>query len=276
MQSKSLLLNIGCGAITNPYYENIDIIPQDALAKKVNILERLPYNDNIYEFCYSSHLLEHLNKAESLNFLSEVIRVLQVDGVCRIVVPDLERTVSAYLEVLHQLKNGNLNVEYKYDWLLVELFDQLIRNKSGGEMYKFIQESDNQLAKYISERLGPDILELKNPRIKKESLFIKTLKSLKFLPKKSSTFFLYVLIYSIKGKVSADNFRISEFRSQGEIHKWMYDSFSLARLMRSAGFRDVKLCTAKESYSSKFLSMNLDLINGKQRKLDSIYIEGIK
>lgn len=47
---------------------------------------------------YSSHMIEHLDRAEARAFLAEVRRVLRPGGVVRIAAPDLFRLVSEYLE----------------------------------------------------------------------------------------------------------------------------------------------------------------------------------
>ena len=47
---------------------------------------------------YSSHMIEHLDRAEARAFLAEVKRVLRPGGVVRIAAPDLSRLVSGYVE----------------------------------------------------------------------------------------------------------------------------------------------------------------------------------
>ena len=47
---------------------------------------------------YSSHTLEHFDKADGRSFLSECHRVLRPGGIIRIVVPDLHVIVVDYLE----------------------------------------------------------------------------------------------------------------------------------------------------------------------------------
>jgi SAM-dependent methyltransferase len=46
---------------------------------------------------YSSHMIEHLDRAEARAFLTEVKRVLRPGGVVRIAAPDLSRLVSDYV-----------------------------------------------------------------------------------------------------------------------------------------------------------------------------------
>jgi SAM-dependent methyltransferase len=45
---------------------------------------------------YSSHMIEHLDRAEARSFLTEVRRVLRPGGVVRIAAPDLSRLISDY------------------------------------------------------------------------------------------------------------------------------------------------------------------------------------
>jgi hypothetical protein len=66
------------------------------------------------------------------------------------------------------------------------------------------------------------------------------------------------------------------FRNSGEIHRWMYDRYSLRRLLEQAGFIDVRICRADESRIPDFNSYNLDVVEGKVRKPVSLFMEGIK
>ena len=66
------------------------------------------------------------------------------------------------------------------------------------------------------------------------------------------------------------------FRESGEIHRWMYDRFSLQRLLNQAGFVEVKVCNADVSSIPAFNSYELDMLDNKVRKPDSLYIEAVK
>jgi predicted SAM-dependent methyltransferase len=58
--------------------------------------KRLPFPDASAEAIYSSHMLEHLSRADSGQFLRECRRVLAPGGIIRIAVPDLRAIVSEY------------------------------------------------------------------------------------------------------------------------------------------------------------------------------------
>lgn len=64
--------------------------------KYLDLTKRLPYPSDTAEAIFSSHVLEHLFMDEVEYLISEMYRVLVPGGICRIVVPDLEKIVSLY------------------------------------------------------------------------------------------------------------------------------------------------------------------------------------
>ena len=110
-----LKLNIGCGISGATGWCNIDNSPTILLARlplarqilrspawprdvrRIDVLNGLPFPDNSVAYIYSSHLLQGLTYAESLGLMKEAARVLRMDGVLRVAVPDLEKVVKDYL-----------------------------------------------------------------------------------------------------------------------------------------------------------------------------------
>jgi SAM-dependent methyltransferase len=64
--------------------------------KYVDLTKPLPFADNSVTAVFSSHVFEHLFPDEIRNLVREIHRVLATGGVCRVVVPDLDKLVSAY------------------------------------------------------------------------------------------------------------------------------------------------------------------------------------
>lgn len=62
----------------------------------LNLCKPLPYADNTVSAIFSSHVFEHLFMDEVEKLISECYRVLRPGGVCRVVVPDLEKIISLY------------------------------------------------------------------------------------------------------------------------------------------------------------------------------------
>jgi predicted SAM-dependent methyltransferase len=71
---------------------------RDGSVRFANAATRIPCAAASVDVVYSSHMIEHLDRAEARGFLTEVRRVLRPGGVVRIAAPDLTRLVSEYLE----------------------------------------------------------------------------------------------------------------------------------------------------------------------------------
>jgi SAM-dependent methyltransferase len=63
-----------------------------------DLTKPLPFEDNTVSAVYGAHVLEHLYLADAQRLLSECKRVLRLDGVIRLVVPDLCFMVASYLK----------------------------------------------------------------------------------------------------------------------------------------------------------------------------------
>jgi len=63
-----------------------------------NAAVRIPCPDESAAAVYSSHMIEHLDRAEARVFLAEARRVLRPGGVLRIAAPDLSRLAHNYVD----------------------------------------------------------------------------------------------------------------------------------------------------------------------------------
>jgi hypothetical protein len=67
------------------------------------------------------------------------------------------------------------------------------------------------------------------------------------------------------------------FRQSGEIHKWMYDQYSLRQLLNTVGFSTIKFVTPSESSIANWNSYGLDLkLDGSVHKPNSLFAEATK
>lgn len=63
----------------------------------------------------------------------------------------------------------------------------------------------------------------------------------------------------------------------GDIHRWMYDQYTLPELFTQAGFKDIHLESPENSRIPGWAAFQLDTHeDGSAYKRDSIYVEGIK
>lgn len=64
---------------------------------RLDVTKRLPYETGTVDAIYSSHFVEHLDRAEADRFLRESLRVLRAGGVLRLAMPDLQKAARDYL-----------------------------------------------------------------------------------------------------------------------------------------------------------------------------------
>lgn len=274
------LLNIGCGTSYHPDWINLDVSPADSNVLSIDINNGLPFSSESASVCYSSHVLEHLDKTSAHDLIAECFRVLKRGGVIRLVLPDLEGIAREYLRVLDAVASGDNTRESDYDWIMLELYDQTVRNSSGGGMAVFLADLDEKNRPFVCSRIGAEAEKFWEPeQVLPDGRRLNTLprkicwrKLLNLSREKLAGW----LVYLIAGKTAFKNFRMGTFRDSGEVHQWMYDRFSLKRLLERAGFVDVKICAANESRIPDYEKYSLDLFNGNIRKPDSLYVEASK
>ena len=62
----------------------------------------------------------------------------------------------------------------------------------------------------------------------------------------------------------------------GEIHQWMYDRYSLSKLLSDFGFTNIEIQNPFKSKIQNWVSFNLEACNDVVYKPDSLFIEAIK
>lgn len=274
----SQMLNIGCGATYHPDWINLDVSPVDPNVLAADISSGLPFSSEFAAVCYSSHVLEHLDKAGARNLIAECFRVLEHGGVIRLVLPDLEALVREYLRVLDAVMSGDGTRELDYDWIMLELYDQTVRNSSGGEMARFLANLNEKDQFFVRSRIGAEAENFWAPKQTSPSELNALMDRIRLgkLFKLSRETLAGWLVYLIAGKSAFRSFRRGIFRDSGEVHQWMYDRYSLKRLLDQAGFVNVKICAADESRIPEYEKYSLDVLSGIVRKPDSLYIEAAK
>ncbi len=244
------LVNVGCGFTYHKDWINLDL-KKSKFVRYHNIQEPLPFEDNSIDVIYHSHALEHLTKEEGKVFISECYRVLKNNGIMRVVIPDMEQIVREYLVNLEKgFYEYNQNAIKHYKWNKMELFDQMIRRKSGGEMYEMILEGmiDKE---YVIKRNGDETLPLLEINQKsKENMF--------------------------KSLVSSNP--SNNPQTSGETHKWMYDKLDLKILLEKSRFKVFKIVKYNESQIPNWSEYKLDtsIYGDYPRKPDSLFVEAIK
>lgn len=279
------LLNLGCGNCFHKDWINIDFTSKSKLVVQHNLLNGIPLKDSSIDVVYHSHVLEHFSRKDGENFIKECHRVLKKGGIIRVAVPDLESIAKEYLRNLELANKGDVDAANNYNWIKLELLDQMVRNKSGGEMAKYLYQPNVPNEHYVFKRIGLEGKNLRNDYLKKQPKRISLGNGSPYKTSRIKTIKKYIknlirhTLIALKLREPVPNsefFKIGSFRLSGEIHQWMYDSYSLKKLLLKTGFLEVRVCTAFQSQIENWEQYELDVVAGEVRKPDSLFIEGRK
>lgn len=226
----------------------------------------LLFSDNTFDAIYTFHIFEHLTPKEAQEFMAELYRVLKPGSICRISTPDLEMVCREYLKALEEAAQSptsrNLTI---HRWAVMEIFEQMVRDKSGGLMLEAIQQG-NYDRDYIHERYGDifdEFLEYPNNRAQQ------SFKRVSGLSPKG-------LLYALLRKLRLALWNGSPRRTR-EANRWLYDRLSLQQLFESHGFKQVAVKGHAESDIAGWSRFNFDQSAQGDYPLEpSLYMEGRK
>lgn len=269
----SRYLNLGCGERFHPEWVNLDLHPSKPSVQSWDLQADLPFPEASFNVVYHSHLLEHFSKADGLRLLERCRRVLRPGGTIRVVVPDLECIVQLYMRSFEKCIAGDQQAAAQYDWAMLEMYDQAVRERSGGEMLAYVQKANESQLAFVKGRLGAELERMRAAKSEAAN------------PAREGTHGARGLAEIVRRKAlrllaGRDGISASDqgrFRRSGELHKWMYDRFSLANALKAAGFTDSKQCEAAESRIPEWPSFHLDTeADGRTYKPDSLFMEATR
>lgn len=276
-------LNLGCGQRYHRDWTNLNFTSIGEGVIAYDLTQGIPFSDSTFDVVYNSHVIEHFSKSQAEFFIKECERVLKPHGVLRVVVPNLETIARTYLLALEKAATSP-EWSANYDWILLEMYDQTVRNQSGGEMKKYLFQPNISNEEFILSRYGMEAKLLINrgrQERQKSSLQVSENQAKK----------LFTVIYrffryptyrrnSILSLLLGNEYKaleIGRFRQSGEVHQWMYDRYSLGSLLEKFGLTSIVQRSATESYIPNWNNWNLDTEpDGSIYKPDSIYMEGVK
>lgn len=244
------LLNIGCGSRFHPDWINADLTSRHPRVIPCDLTWGLCFRSASLDAVYASHVLEHLDRDKAPALLEECRRVLRPGGVLRIAVPDFEVMARLYLRFLDGSLAGDKEAMLRYEWIVLEMFDQLVRTRPGGGVVRYWGQTPMPAEEFIFERVGEEARRaIKALRTKGGAL-----------PPEPS------------GAEAEQRFRRS-----GELHRWMYDRWSLGCLLQQAGFIRPGVRAAAESDIAGFAAYGLETDElGRVRKPDSLFMEALR
>lgn len=276
LKPSSRLLNVGCGQRYDRRWVNLDLSSLDASVVQYDINLGLPFADGSFDAVYHSHVFEHLKPEQGERLLKECFRVLAPGGVLRMVVPDLEKIAQLYLQKHQSAWAGDELAAIDFNWMKMELLDQLVREKSGGRMGPYMASSAIQNSEFVRLRVGDEFQRCRTPMeietVRRPSWVLRLRDATRSFRQRLAQRCVKWLL----GKDKADAFQEGLFRHQGEIHRWMYDRYSLRDLCQRFGFESFKVCSAFESRIDRYVDYQLDADQESVRKPDSLFVECVK
>ncbi len=262
----------------HPDWVNLDSSVSVPGVIKHDLRRGLPFPDASFDVAYGSHVLEHLEPGAAAQLLRECHRVLKPGGIARIVVPDLEAIARLYLEALGAAAAGEEQAEFRYDWAILEMYDQGVRTASGGRMAACLgRKLSEREARFVESRIGREAMQQAAPAPSSRSVPARSaLRRLRSAARELRTQAAAACARLFLGADGATALREGLFRRGGEVHQHMYDHYSLQRAMGQAGFMQMRRCSEGASDIPEFARFGLEVREGQARKPDSLYLEGRK
>jgi len=194
----------------------------------------------------------------------------------RLVLPDLENMVNSYVNL------RKLGDHQKADFLVLEMIHQCVRNIAGGQLGVFYSNVKNHpdqyksMIEFIRERTGEDLTGYGFQQKPNYNFFSKNVTSiLGAIVRRIQRYWIKIVILALPSAFRDQNVRLEGI---GERHHWVWDFYSLKKVLDAVGFVDVKRVSANTSIIKDFPFYLLDVDDkGKPRKgAESMYIEATK
>jgi SAM-dependent methyltransferase len=253
--------------------------PEDGTFRHYDIRRPLPFPEDTFDSVYALHIIEHLTPEEGREFVPEVFRVLRPGGIFRVSTPDLAGIIRAYLERLEECaRQPTKQTIVRYDWAVLELLDQMVRDRSGGIMREKVEQGHYD-ADYSQERYGDVFDEFyRPPSTGCGEAARKTL--MERVSSKSPADLLRATCGRLSGMIfgwlpNGKSHPIDEDpRKTRESNLWTYDQLSLRLLLEGQGFKKFSVKSYSESDIVGWERYDLDRSNRGDHSIEpSLYVE---
>jgi predicted SAM-dependent methyltransferase len=272
------LLNLGCGDTGHPAFVNVDLHPHPGIISH-DLRKGVPFADGTYDFVYHSTMLSHFRRPEAVRFMQECRRVLKPGGILRVVTEDLEQLCRVYLQKVEAAWNGDPRAGHDHAWLLLEMFDQPMRERPGGEMLTYLTRPTLPNEAFIKQRIGEQgaiIIAGARARLRPDGTLAPRPSPGLLSRLKSST--KRALLTLVAGPKGPDALEVGRFRLlSGSSSYGFYDRYSLRELFKDAGFSDVSLRSPHVSGFRDWKDVNLDVApSGQPARPHTLIMEGVR
>jgi len=155
----------------------------------------------------------------------------------------------------------------------LELLDQLVRTHSGGRMGQYMSSEVIRNSDFVQTRVGTELSRCQNHVPAESSPKESRKKKWKELRRQSRTKLARWCVRRLLGKKGLRAFDEGMFRNCGEIHRWMYDRYSLKKICLQRGYIKFRVKSATDSGIENYASFKLDAEGSSVLKPDSLFVE---
>lgn len=247
------------------------VLPQPDGEREVryhDVRRLLPYESSSFDAVYLLHIVEHLTPGEVRRLLADVKRVLKPGGMLRVSTPDLAEICRAYVAAVrdHDERPGD-ETFVRYEWSVIELLDQIARVHEGGRMAEYVARGRYDSA-YARQRYGDVFDEFHVPPASPapSSASRRWLRPLTSFPVRVRR--------AVEWRLAVGDAARHDPRRNGEANKWLYDRYSLSRLLEGSGFGCVRAKCYRTSDIPEWERFDLDRSSlGDYPFEPSLYVE---
>ncbi|MBL1208172.1 methyltransferase domain-containing protein [Geminocystis sp. GBBB08] len=110
---------------------NLISVGEDTYYLQCDQTQKIPIDDEVFDYAFSEHFIEHISLQQAVEWLKEIRRLLKPDGILRLSTPDLYLYVSGYLDSsnnFYQQHHQNLtnmgfkNPPQRKAWMVNQIF----------------------------------------------------------------------------------------------------------------------------------------------------------
>jgi predicted SAM-dependent methyltransferase len=276
-----LLVNLGCGSRIHPAWCNLDLHASVPGVTECDLTKGIPLPNGSAKAVYSAAVLEHIRRPDVAGFLSEICRVLQPGGWLRIAVPDFEKQVNAYQDALRRAMAGEPGAAEDREWMIIEIADQLGRDCSGGAMAAYFADGGPTNLAFVCNRIGGEGRQLARDLADRDfssSPDLRKSRQNQVRGRGIGRWLLKLLLRSKDLESDLAALEVGRFRLfSGEVHQWVYDQWSLRKLLEANGFASLQVKQHGISEIPEWRRFNLEIdVDGVIQKPDLLIVEGRK
>jgi len=133
-----------------------------------------------------------------------------------------------------------------------------------------------EIARFAADRVGQQATGIAPTRASGQPSFSRRVRRLGIAAHSLRATIAGMFAYMILGREGSAALREGTFRRSGEVHRWMYDRYSLVEALTHAGFIQARRRAADDSDIPDFPGYGLETVAGRPRKPDSLYVEARK